>query len=463
MSDYVHTFIDTLLDQKPGSINLTRFTTYDADQVLQTVCAYLNNNGGWIIVSTGQASFSFSAETQRIITELQEAVTLTIRPLPLVYIHEEYYQDAPVVLLTVMKGGLPPYTYKSRYYIEKDGKVIAPGKDDINLLLRTKSLVSTWELSTHLTAEWEDLDDTLMLNVLEKGLNKGRIDKSCDTPEKLLGGLNLKDVSYIKNGAVALFASNVSLLLQQCKLRIQVMLEGKGADSYQDVCLLEGNLFLLSQKVHDYFVNRLPMVSTFQKEQWDRSDQYVYPMDVVDEAVTNALIHRDFSNVSGEVLINIYTDRMEIINPGEMPDDIVKKKNIILPHISTPRNPLMAEIFYMGDKMEKTGRGMKLIHDKMKELNRRLPEWESKNGYTQLTLFRSVYAAKLNYRAKQFVDTLKVGDAFTKKDYLTYWNFTISEATAKNDLAQLVDKGVSKKEGSGPSTNYIVLKSVDQF
>lgn len=453
MNNTAPSFVDTLLNQKPGSVHLTRFTEYDTDLILQTVCAYLNHEGGWIIVDTD----SLFADVQGKISELQSKVTSLIRPLPLVYIHEEYDNGHRVILLTVMKGGLPPYSYKSNYYIEKNNKIMAPGKDDINLLLRQSFPVSTWELSTHLLAEWDDLDESLMQSVLEKGWEKGRVDRSCKSPEELLGNLNLKDITYIKNGAVALFAHDISHLLPQCKLRIQVMLGGKASESFQDVCFLEDNLFALSQRVHDYFLNRLPMVSSFSKEEWDSSNQHVYPLDVVDEAVTNALIHRDFSSVVDEVLINIYSDRMEIINPGEMPKDIVKKKSIILPHISTPRNPLMAEIFYVGDKMEKTGRGMKLIHDRMKELNRRLPEWECKKGYTQLTLFRSIKITKLNSRVTQFIDTLSVGDRFTKKEYMNYWHYELSEATAKNDLAQMVDQGVLMKEGRGPSTSYVVL------
>lgn len=35
--------------------------------------------------------------------------------------------------------------------------------------------------------------------------------------------------------------------------------------------------------------------------------------------------------------------------------------------------------------------------------------------------------------------------------------YELSEATAKNDLAQMVDQGVLIKEGKGPSTSYVVL------
>ena len=95
MSNTAPSFVDTLLSQKPDLVHLTRFTEYDTDQILQTVCAYLNYEGGWIIVDMD----SLFEDVQRKITELQSKVTSLIRPLPLVYIHEEYDNKLKKLLL----------------------------------------------------------------------------------------------------------------------------------------------------------------------------------------------------------------------------------------------------------------------------------------------------------------------------------------------------------------------------
>ena len=362
-----------------------------------------------------------------------------------------------MVLLTVMKGGLPPYSYKGRYYVEQDGKTIEPNRDDISLLMRQSAMESNWERATHVDAEWEDLDEDLMAKVVKAGHKNGRLDAKTDTPEQMLGGLGLRDVSYVKNGAVALFATDAATLLRQCQLRIQVMLDGKSAGHYEDTCTLKGNLFSLLDQVRDYFLHRLPMVSAFSDVDWDRKDGDIFPLEVVDEAVTNALIHRDFSDVSGEVLIYIYRDRMEIDNPGEMPKNLVRRKSEVLPHISSPHNPLMAEIFFVGNKMEKTGRGMKLIHDKMEELGMRLPEWESRGGRTKLTLYRTAFERKLNERLEAYLRANNSIKEFTKSEYLAYFKGDISDRTAKNDLALLVQVGKARKVSAGPATRYVLL------
>lgn len=48
-----------------------------------------------------------------------------------------------------------------------------------------------------------------------------------------------------------------------------------------------------------------------------RIDERDYPEDAVREALLNAIVHRDYS-FSGSTLINLYSDRLEIISLGEL-------------------------------------------------------------------------------------------------------------------------------------------------
>ena len=453
-----YTFIDVLLSQRGSNVRMKLLATYHAETVMQTVCAYLNNEGGWIIVGLSDKGIRTAIDTHSTVDDIQRNATQKIKPLPLVYVHEEEYQDGKVVLVTVMKGGLPPYSYDSVFYTEVGDMIVRPNADGVNLLMRQSMMtIASWEKSTCLDAEWEDLDSKLMHEVVSEGLKRGRLDSRNDTPEKLLGNLRLIDTPNVMNGAMTMFGVEVFRFLPQSKLRIQVMLGGKGAEQYEDTAVMEGNLFELLKQTQDYFQHRLPMVSAFHKGEWDRKDYTEYPHDVLDEAVTNALIHRDMSETASEILIFIYADRMEIINPGEMPSNLVKKKNLVQPHISTPRNPLMAELFYVDGKMEKTGRGLKLIHDQMNDLKRKLPEWESADGRTKLTIYRTPNVIKLNDRVMEFIPTKKAGEKFSKQDYLQFFGFRISDRTAKNDIQLMENSQLCEKDGSGPSTKYIVL------
>lgn len=451
-------FIDALLSQKVEGYKLKLFSVYDVEMVMQMVCAYLNNEGGWILVGISDDGTRVSVDAEAIVNDIQKNVVTRIKPLPLVYIHAEDYQGGQIVLVTVMKGGLQPYSYNSKYYTIVGDQIVLPNVDEVNLLIRrSMASTSTWEKSTCLDAEWDDLNQKIMNEVVCNGLERGRLDERNNTPEKLLGNLQLVDTPNVKNGAMALFGQEAHRFLPQNRMRIQVMLRGKTASQYEDTIVMEGNLLELSKRARDYFLNRLPMVSEFHHNEWDRKDYSEYPQDVLDEAITNALIHRDMSDTMGEVLVFIYADRIEVINPGIMPKNLVKRKNVVQPHVSTPTNPLMAEIFYIDGKMEKTGRGLKLIHDQMNELKRKLPEWECIDGRTKLTIYRSPNVIRLNARVTEYIVTKKIGSSFTKQDYLQYWSYKISDPTAKNDLQQMVNASLCRKDGSGPATRYIVL------
>ena len=53
-----------------------------------------------------------------------------------------------------------------------------------------------------------------------------------------------------------------------------------------------------------------------------RVDRWEYPEEVVREAVVNALVHRDYSIAGTDVMLSIYSDRLEIVSPGRLPNTV---------------------------------------------------------------------------------------------------------------------------------------------
>ncbi len=53
-----------------------------------------------------------------------------------------------------------------------------------------------------------------------------------------------------------------------------------------------------------------------------RIDRWEYPEEVIREAVANALIHRDYSIAGTDVMLVIYSNRLEIVSPGRLPNTV---------------------------------------------------------------------------------------------------------------------------------------------
>ncbi|MBK7372616.1 MAG: hypothetical protein IPJ09_14465 [Saprospiraceae bacterium] len=179
-----------------------------------------------------------------------------------------------------------------------------------------------------------------------------------------------------------------------------------------------------------------------------------YPFAALEEAIVNAMVHRDYGDMSGEIIINIHKDKIEIINSGEIPDDIIKGKNKIETHHSVLRNPTIAHMFFLRGKMEKLGRGLSLIMKEFDELGLKSPEWTFQSGYTKLTMYGVKEEIKLNERMTRFINEMAPDNAFSSEDYTEFFMGDIKERTARMDLQKLTEGGWLRKIGDGPQTRY---------
>ena len=61
---------------------------------------------------------------------------------------------------------------------------------------------------------------------------------------------------------------------------------------------------------------------TARLEDTRRIDEWEYPESVVREAVANALVHRDYSISGADVMLSIFSDRLEVQSPGRLPNTV---------------------------------------------------------------------------------------------------------------------------------------------
>lgn len=53
-----------------------------------------------------------------------------------------------------------------------------------------------------------------------------------------------------------------------------------------------------------------------------RIDRWEFPEEAVREAVVNALVHRDYSIVGTDIMLLIFSDRLEVVSPGRLPNTV---------------------------------------------------------------------------------------------------------------------------------------------
>ena len=110
-----------------------------------------------------------------------------------------------------------------------------------------------------------------------------------------------------------------------------------------------------------------------------RQDVAEYPMKALREAITNAVMHRDWFFEGANVFVEVYTDRIEVSSPGSLPKGLTLND---LGHRSIRRNTIIADLLHRIGFIEKAGTGIRRIQDDAREQNCPQPEFEADSFVT---------------------------------------------------------------------------------
>jgi predicted HTH transcriptional regulator len=88
-----------------------------------------------------------------------------------------------------------------------------------------------------------------------------------------------------------------------------------------------------------------------------REDRWEYPLEAIREAVTNAVVHRDYSISGNDIKVAVFDDMLEITSPGPLPDTLAPEA--LGTGRSEIRNRVPAPIFKELGLIEAWGTGIR--------------------------------------------------------------------------------------------------------
>jgi ATP-dependent DNA helicase RecG len=122
-----------------------------------------------------------------------------------------------------------------------------------------------------------------------------------------------------------------------------------------------------------YFVRRNTKVEAYLENGARRRERRDYPEEAVREAVVNALVHRDYLLSGTNIELSIYSDRLEIVSPGRLPNGITPER--MKTGCRSARNQLLKDIMRDYGYLEHMGMGIpRKIIKGMLEHNRTEPD-----------------------------------------------------------------------------------------
>lgn len=97
-----------------------------------------------------------------------------------------------------------------------------------------------------------------------------------------------------------------------------------------------------------------------------RKERWQYPLEALRELLLNCMVHRDYKNFS-DIVIKIFDDRIIFTNPGCLYGKLSLADLERDDYVSSIRNKLLAEAFYLTGDIERYGTGFVRIRESLQD------------------------------------------------------------------------------------------------
>jgi ATP-dependent DNA helicase RecG len=328
----------------------------------EDLVAFANTKGGTLLLGV-RDNGSISGE--RLTNDLTARINSLARNCqPLIAI--EMTQTDDVVSIEVPEGSEKPYSCRAGYFRRLDGNTQKMSQDELRIMFAENDPLPFEEK----TVKGFTFDDVSKAKI--RAFTKEAAIRIGSTAfADFLRSLKVADTTRVKNAGILFFAKDVHDHLHQAQM---TLLAFKGTDRLHiyDRSDVRDDLLTQFNEAVAFLKKHLNIRSEIRG--FDREDIYEIPFEVLREALVNALMHRDYSITGTQVSVEVYDDRVEIVNPGGLPKGLSVRD---LGTVSIRRNELIADLFFRLHKVERIGMGIQKMKKSMVAAGLREPTFAS--------------------------------------------------------------------------------------
>ena len=311
-------------------------------QLAEEFVAFSNSLGGKLILGVtdeGIVKGLNSDDIRRLNQMISNVASQHVRP-PIHPITEISDYEAKIILvITIPYGNNKPYCTNDGKYITRSGadKRIVSNDEMQRLFQESGKMFADEMLIKH--AKWEDIDLKLFESFYQK---KYREPVDLNSLQQIFENLNLASENYINLSGILLFGKNVTKYLPLSQL-ICVSFFGNDVTGteYRDSENVEGNLENLFKSGIAFLSRNIRKVQNGKN--FNTLGDPEIPLLVFEELLINALIHRDYF-INSNIRILIFDNRIEIISPGKLPNNLTVEK--IKKGVSIRRNQTLSSFAF---------------------------------------------------------------------------------------------------------------------
>ena len=187
-----------------------------------------------------------------------------------------------------------------------------------------------------------------------------------------------------------------------------------------------------------------------------------FPIEVLREAIVNALVHRDYEIEGAKSEIKIDENKVIVTSPGKPLPAISLDELNTFEAPSLSRNPIITYAFSLMDYVEEKGFGMKTFKSLKENFGLPIPKFTFEEPFLTLTFPRTVQGVKSVVKFKgieklsdvelAYFEIFREKSLVSKAEFIEYTE--LAERSAQRLLKKWVDGELIVMEGAGRSTRY---------
>jgi ATP-dependent DNA helicase RecG len=427
----------------------------EMDQILDSISAFSNTNGGAIYIGIADdGNINGVTIGKGTLETLANEIKLNTDPRLFPNIATEEINSKIIIKVSVQEYPIKPIWTKDKVFVRvgKTNQKITAEK--IREMI-SQNTPFHWDkqLLPDLTIADINENDVLSFVKISNEERNSDIGAVRDTKSHL-EKLNLIQNEKLTNAALLLFGKHPQKYFPRSLVRCALFADNKAID-FLDIKDVEGTIIQQVTSVLQ-FIRRHINVSVKISGKPEREEIWEIPADALREAVINAICHRNYED-TGNVQIRIFDNRLEIWNPGTLPESITLE-SLKKEHRSIPRNELIARCFYLIKYIEQWGTGTNRIVSLCKEAGLKEPKFEIRNGDFVVTLFRKeiqeekpVTELRLNNNQKKILKYLSEHGSAKTSEIVDELNIPLR--SARRYLSEMLEivhwSGTTKNDPTG--------------
>ena len=322
--------------------------------IVETCAAFATAQGGKVFVGVADDGRITGVQIGKgTLEDLANRIAQNTTPKVVPAITTQDEPGATVIIVDVPEHQTKPVTAFGRPY-RRSGRTnqVLSASEVAELYLASRGL--TWDQTVESDASLSDIDPEKVRKFLSRAIAERQWPIDPQTPvQQALNQLDLIRNGQLTVAALLLFGQRPQHFLVQGYLRC-ARFKGNSEVEFLDMKVIEGDIVAQVEEAMAFVQRNIRMAAKIEG-QLARKERWEYPLDAVREGIINAVCHRDYAD-SGNVVVKIFDDQLEIWNPGSLPLDLTVD-DLRKSHESKPRNKLIARAFFLIKYIEQFGTG----------------------------------------------------------------------------------------------------------